>query len=211
MKVMGRPAAVVVALAVSVAPVASVTSQFGAHAVITAPKPKVVAAVQVQSVAKATHLTTNQVRNARTIVGVVQAQKLPQRAAVIAVATALQESKLRNVHYGDRDSLGLFQQRPSMGWGTDAQVLNPKHATRRFLDALQRVPQWRTLPVTKAAQDVQRSAYPDAYAHWAPLAKQLVNALLPKQGASKTPAPTDQSSATPASGCVRQARKRRSA
>jgi hypothetical protein len=164
----------------------------------------------VASVAKATHLTANQVRNARTIVGVVVAQKLPQRAAVIAVATALQESKLRNEHYGDRDSLGLFQQRPSMGWGTNAQVLNPRHATRRFLDALQRVPDWRALPVTKAAQDVQRSAFPNAYAHWAPLAKELVKALLPKPDAAKTtPAPADQSVTQP-SGCIPQSRKRRS-
>jgi hypothetical protein len=203
-----KPAATAVALVVSVVPVAT-TTQPGRQAGTVAPKSRIPAEAQVESVAKETHLTDTQVRNARTIVSVVEARKLPRRAAVIAVATAMQESKLRNVHYGDRDSLGLFQQRPSTGWGTDAQVLDPQHATRRFLDALQRVPNWRTLPVTKAAQDVQRSAFPKAYARWAPLAKKLVNAILPRPKTPRTPsAPADSSYPVPRPGCVRQARKR---
>jgi hypothetical protein len=212
MQGMHRWTAAAVALAVSLVQVASVTPRPGPHAVNVTSRPRVLVEAQVQSVARATHLTVTQVRNARTIVSVVVAQKLPRRAAVIALAAAMQESRLRNHHYGDRDSLGLFQQRPSMGWGTEAQVLNPHHATRRFLDSLQRVPHWRTLPVTKAAQDVQHSAHPNAYAHWAPLATALVEALLAKPDTARTPpaAPADRSKAAHPSRCVPRSRKRRS-
>lgn len=95
------------------------------------------------------------------------------RAGVVALATAMQESRLSNLTYGDRDSLGLFQQRPSMGWGTPAQILDPTYSTGRFLDALQGVPGWQSMPVTVAAQRVQRSAYPSAYAPWEQLATDL--------------------------------------
>jgi hypothetical protein len=202
------------ALAVSLATIASMTSPSGATAVTAAPKASAMINAQVVSVAKATHLTPTQVANARTIVSVVEAQKLPRRAAVIAVATAMTESRLRNHHYGDRDSEGLFQQRPSQGWGTAKQVVNPQHATRRFLDALQRVPDWRSRPLTVDAQAVQRSAFPTAYARWEPLADKLVNALLPPAGPAKAPtrtptAPPDALGAVPTKGCtVRLARKR---
>src|ERR687889_1246985 len=89
----------------------------------------------------------------------------------------MQESTLRNINYGDRDSLGLFQQRPSQGWGSPAQVLDPVYSTTIFLDKLLQVPNWDRLPVTVAAQTVQRSAFPDAYAKWEGLAAELVSQL----------------------------------
>ncbi|PJI94613.1 hypothetical protein [Luteimicrobium subarcticum] len=109
-------------------------------------------------------LTPDQADNAATITAVTVRRGLPARAATVALATAQQESKLRNIEYGDRDSLGLFQQRPSQGWGTDAQILDPVHATGEFLDHLVQVPDWQKLEITVAAQRVQRSAYPQAYA-----------------------------------------------
>jgi hypothetical protein len=108
---------------------------------------------------------------------VAQARHLPPRAVVIALATAQQESRLRNLHYGDRDSLGLFQQRPSQGWGTRAQVLDPAHAAGRFFDHLVRVPHWQTGRLTDVAQAVQRSAFPGAYARWEGMATQVAAAL----------------------------------
>lgn len=92
---------------------------------------------------------------------------LPPRAASIATATAIQESSLRNLDYGDEagpDSRGLFQQRPSSGWGTPEQVMDPYYAANAFYNALVKVPGYTELPITVAAQEVQRSAYPDAYA-----------------------------------------------
>src|SRR3954451_19350778 len=109
-------------------------------------------------------LTPEQAVNAATIVGVTLRQGLPQRASVIAVATALQESSLYNLDHGDRDSLGLFQQRPSQGWGTPEQIRDPAYATSAFLDELRKVSGYQQLPVGQAAQKVQRSAFPDAYA-----------------------------------------------
>ena len=109
-------------------------------------------------------LTAEQADNAALIVAVATSRALPERAAVVALSTALQESDLRNLRLGDRDSLGLFQQRPSQGWGTEDEVLDPYHATNAFFDALLRVDGWDTMSVTEAAQAVQRSAYPDAYA-----------------------------------------------
>jgi hypothetical protein len=122
-------------------------------------------------------LTHEQAANATTIAAVARARHLPARALVIALATAKQESGLRDLHYGDRDSLGLFQQRPSQGWGTPAQILDPAYAAGRFFDHLVHVPDWQTRPVTEAAQVVQRSAYGGAYARWEPMATQLAAAL----------------------------------
>jgi cell wall-associated NlpC family hydrolase len=102
---------------------------------------------------------------------------LPVRAAVVAVATARQESVLRNLPDGDRDSIGLFQQRPSQGWGTPEQLADPVYATDAFLGRLVLVPGWDSIPLTEAAQAVQRSATPDAYAQWEPLAVAVVAAL----------------------------------
>src|ERR687889_2097930 len=89
----------------------------------------------------------------------------------------MQESTLNNINYWDRDSLGLFQQRPSQGWGTPAQVTDPVYATTIFIERLLEVPGWDSLPVTVAAQTVQRSAFPDAYAKWEGLAAALVAQL----------------------------------
>ena len=113
---------------------------------------------------------STQLANAAAIVHTAKSMKLPARAAVIAVATALQESKLHN--YGnlgnrnDHDSLGLFQQRPSSGWGTPSQCTNPQHAAKAFLSSLVKVPHWSKIALTHAAQDVQVSAYGDRYAQW---------------------------------------------
>ncbi|MBP2371983.1 C40 family peptidase [Pseudonocardia parietis] len=105
-----------------------------------------------------------QTDNAATIVSRVVERGLPKRAAVIAISTVIVESRLVNVGHGDRDSLGLFQQRPSQGWGTPAQVLNPGAATDTFLDRLVALPGWATMAPGTAAQAVQRSAFPDRYA-----------------------------------------------
>ncbi len=104
-----------------------------------------------------------QTANAQVITSAVIGRALPRRAAVIAVATAIVESRLRNLAYGDRDSLGLFQQRPSQGWGAPERILNPALATVTFLDHLLAIPDWATLSSGVAEQLVQRSATPEAY------------------------------------------------
>jgi hypothetical protein len=109
-------------------------------------------------------LTAEQANNAALIVAVGTSRGLPEQAKTIALATALQESDLRNLRIGDRDSLGLFQQRPSQGWGTAEQVMNPHHATNAFYDALILVDGWESMSITEAAQAVQRSGFPGAYA-----------------------------------------------
>lgn len=123
-------------------------------------------------------LDSEQTANGRTIVEAVLQRDLPARAAVLAVATALQESSLRNLRHGDRGSLGLFQQRPSQRWGTPIQLLDPVHATQAFLDRLVEIPGWQVRPLTRVAQAVQLSAHPDAYARWERTATQFVDAVL---------------------------------
>lgn len=108
--------------------------------------------------------SAEQTANAQTIVEIAVGRALPRRAAVIAVATAIVESQLNNVTYGDRDSLGLFQQRPSQGWGSPATILNPALATATFYDRLLQVPGWAGMPAGVAEQAVQRSAFPERYA-----------------------------------------------
>jgi hypothetical protein len=108
-------------------------------------------------------LSTSQAENAALIASIAARRDLPARAVSIALTTAYQESKLENVEYGDSDSLGLFQQRPSQGWGTPHQILNRAYATNAFFDALVKVPGYQTMDITRAAQEVQRSAYPSAY------------------------------------------------
>jgi hypothetical protein len=122
-------------------------------------------------------LTGEQVGNARTIAQVGYERGLPERAVVIALATAMQESRLRNLDYGDRDSLGLFQQRPSQGWGTPAQVQDPVYAAGKFYDGLVQVPGWDSRRLTEAADAVQRSAFPEAYQKHEGMAVELVAAL----------------------------------
>ncbi|MFJ8109740.1 heavy metal transporter [Streptomyces sp. NPDC096132] len=108
--------------------------------------------------------TPEQAVNAATIAAVGTDRDMPERAVAIALATAIQESGLRNLAHGDRDSLGLFQQRPSQGWGTVKQVTDPAYAADIFYEHLAKVPDYTELPLTVAAQRVQRSGYPEAYA-----------------------------------------------
>ena len=122
-------------------------------------------------------LSTEQAENASVITAVAVRRGLPARAVSIALATAFQESKLRNLTSGDRDSLGLFQQRPSMGWGTVSQITDPYYAAGRFYDALQRINGYQSMRITEAAQKVQRSAYPEAYADHAADGRALASAL----------------------------------
>jgi hypothetical protein len=122
---------------------------------------------------QAVTLDTEQAAIAATIAGVAARHRLPRQAVTIALAAALQESKLHNLNYGDRDSVGIFQQRPSQGWGPATRLEDPVYATTRFFAALTRVRGYATMPVSQAAQDVQRSADGSAYGQWADLAGQL--------------------------------------
>jgi hypothetical protein len=117
-------------------------------------------------------LAADQAATAATIVRVGRAMGIPDRGLIVAIAAARQESGLRNLNHGDRDSLGVFQQRAS--WGTAAQRMNPEWAASAFYRALQRVPNWQAMTVAQAAQAVQVSAYPGAYARWEPLAVAVV-------------------------------------
>ncbi|KZX20850.1 peptidoglycan-binding domain-containing protein [Rathayibacter tanaceti] len=128
-------------------------------------------------------LSDEQLSNVRTIIAEGKAAGVPEYGWVIAIATAMQESRLRNLTGGDRDSVGLFQQRPSAGWGSASELVDPVYASRAFYGAansptsnrgLLDVPDWQSLSVTQAAQAVQVSAYPDAYAQWETLAREAV-------------------------------------
>lgn len=124
-------------------------------------------------------LSADQTNNAQAIIKATKEMNLPPRAAVIAVATSLQETKLTNLGNlggaNDHDSLGLFQQRPSTGWGTPDQLTNPDYAAKAFLGALIQIPGWQTMPLTDAAQAVQVSAFGGAYAQWEQQAANLVH------------------------------------
>jgi hypothetical protein len=137
-------------------------------------------------------LTQTQMNNAAAIVAAGKSMGLPKRAYVIAVATALQESNLLNLAStalpesfsypnegtgSDHDSVGLFQQRPSAGWGTVAQLMTPDYAAKAFYQVLVQIPGWDTMALTVAAQSVQLSAYPDAYASHEATAQTIVDAL----------------------------------
>ncbi|MES4889782.1 heavy metal transporter [Streptomyces sp. NPDC096012] len=121
--------------------------------------------------------TPEQAENAATIAAVGTGRGMPRRAVAIALATSLQESGLLNIEHGDRDSLGLFQQRPSQGWGTERQIMDPAYAAGMFYAHLAKVPDYPDLPLTVAAQRVQRSGYPEAYAKHEPDATLLAAAL----------------------------------
>jgi hypothetical protein len=114
---------------------------------------------------------------ASIIAGVSVRRGLPPRAASIALATAYQETGIRNLNYGDRDSLGLFQQRPSQGWGTRQQLMDPYYATRKFYDALVKIKNWESADITEVAQKVQLSAHPEAYRDHEVDARVLASAL----------------------------------
>jgi hypothetical protein len=121
--------------------------------------------------------TPEQTSNAATITAVALKRGLPPRAATIANATAIQESKLQNIKFGDRDSLGLFQQRPSQGWGTQAQILDPVYASNKFYDALIKIDGYESMAITKVAQQIQRSGAPLAYANHEQEGRVLASAL----------------------------------
>ena len=123
-------------------------------------------------------LDAEQTENVKAIIAATKKAGMDERAAVVAIATSLQESKLENLgHLGDRndhDSLGLFQQRPSSGWGSPEQITDPQYSTTAFLKGLKQVDGWKDMPLTAAAQTVQVSAYPDHYAQWEQQAADLV-------------------------------------
>ncbi|MFR9777280.1 hypothetical protein ACL02O_14635 [Micromonospora sp. MS34] len=123
-------------------------------------------------------LGADQMANAATIAAIGMQRRMPERAVVVALATAYQESHLRNIAHGDRDSLGLFQQRPSQGWGTPEQIRDPRYAADKFYSSLRKVKGWEKMRITEAAQRVQRSAYPEAYQKWADESEVLTRALL---------------------------------
>jgi hypothetical protein len=126
-------------------------------------------------------MTASRMSNATTIVRQDLARHMGLRSAVIAVATAMQESTLENISYGDRDSEGLFQQRPSAGWGSPAQITNPAYAANAFLSALhshqQADPRWASQPLWENAQAVQNSGFPYAYAKWESQAARVVSSI----------------------------------
>lgn len=124
-----------------------------------------------------TRLDLEQGRWSTLMSAIAQQRGLPPRATTIAIATAFQESKIRNIDYGDRDSLGLFQQRPSQGWGTAQQVLDPFHSIGAFYDGLEKVRDYENMAITDAAQEVQRSAFPLAYADHEDDARALASSL----------------------------------
>nr|WP_203622684.1 heavy metal transporter [Streptomyces sp. SID8499] len=130
--------------------------------------------------------TPEQAVNAATIAAVGTDRGLPERAVTIALATALQESGLRNIEHGDRDSLGLFQQRPSQGWGTPKEIMDPAYAAGMFYEHLAKVHDYQRLPLTVAAQRVQRSGFPEAYAKHEPDATLLAAALTGRAAATLT-------------------------
>ncbi|HJY46065.1 MAG TPA: hypothetical protein VJ301_15710 [Propionibacteriaceae bacterium] len=112
---------------------------------------------------RSTVVDLDQAHFASIIAGVSVRRGLPPRAASIAIATAYQETGIRNLDYGDRDSVGLFQQRPSQGWGTKQQLLDPDYAAGKFYEALVKIENWETADINDVAQQVQRSGYPEAY------------------------------------------------
>src|SRR3954454_12406598 len=153
-------------------------------------------------------LASEQMQVAQQIVAAVRAFPATAdkpHAAVIALATARQESGIRNLDYGDSDSLGAFQQRPSQGWGTPEQVMNVPHATTSFLHHLILIPEWETRRVTDVAADVQRPAEENRglYEQWVPLATRLTEQLWPEADGSLTVTPAACGSASvPAGGVV---------
>jgi hypothetical protein len=122
-------------------------------------------------------LDLDQAHYTSIVVGLSVRRGLAPRAGSIAMATVYQETGIRNLDYGDRDSVGLFQQRPSQGWGSEKQLMDPYYATTKFYNALVRVRDWEKRDITKVAQAVQRSAYPDAYRDHEPDARVLASAL----------------------------------
>jgi len=131
----------------------------------------------VQANGERVALQPQQAANATTISAVASSRRLPEHALAIALTTAMQESELRNLRKGDRDSLGLFQQRPSQGWGTAQQIMDPVYSANEFFDELVKIPGYANLPLAVAAQQVQHSGYPQAYVKRVGAASVLASAL----------------------------------
>ena len=145
---------------------------------VTSPPPP--PGCQAGSGVQAIDLSPEQAEVAATIAGVAARHRLPRRAVTIALAAALQESKLHNLDYGDRDSVGIFQQRPSEGWGSPTQLQDPVYATTKFYAALTKVHGYAAMPVYQAAQAVQHSADGSAYQQWTDIAGQLTGSFTGK-------------------------------
>jgi len=158
------------ALVLVLAAVGYLASGGARHGITPAPPPP---GCQAGAGVAAIPLNTGQAGIAATIAGVAARHRLPRQAVTIAMAAALQESQLQNLDYGDRDSVGVFQQRPSQGWGTTAELEDPVYATTKFFAALVRVPGYTKMPVGQAAQDVQHSADGYAYGQWVEVATLL--------------------------------------
>jgi hypothetical protein len=126
---------------------------------------------------RSTVVDLDQAHFASIITGISVRRGLPPRAASIALATAYQETGIRNLDYGDRDSVGLFQQRPSQGWGTKKQLMDPYYATGKFYDALVKIDNWENADITDVAQKIQFSGYPEAYRDHEADARILASAL----------------------------------
>ena len=126
---------------------------------------------------RSTAVDLDQAHFASIITGISVRRGLPPRAASIALATAYQETGIRNLDYGDRDSVGLFQQRPSQGWGTKQQLMDPYYATGKFYDALVKIDNWENADITDVAQKIQFSGYPEAYRDHEADARILASAL----------------------------------
>ncbi len=138
-------------------------------------------------VAGASETTTpERAANASTIAWQSVERGLAPRAATIAIATAIQESKLENINYGDADSVGLFQQRPSQGWGSVEEILDPVYSTNAFYDGLVQVDGWEDGVITEVAQTVQRSAFPTAYADHEAEGRVMASALTGETSAALT-------------------------
>ncbi|EGX58839.1 lipoprotein [Streptomyces zinciresistens K42] len=148
-------------------------------------------------------LPTEQVPHAQTIVAAGLSLDVPKTGQIIALATAMQESRLRNLNYGDRDSLGLFQQRPSQGWGSAQQIRDPVYASEQFYKGLLKVSGWQQMTVTQAAQAVQKSGFPDAYAQWEDLATALQKAIAATfPNAGKDESAKDKDAEAASGGCA---------
>ncbi|MFC0031521.1 peptidase M23 [Micromonospora chaiyaphumensis] len=175
----------------STAPTTPSASPSSTPSATAKPKPK--AKPKPRRIVPVAGLDQTQMNNAKKIVQAGREMGVPRRGLVIAVATAMQESTLLNYasavlpesqnypHQAigwDHDSVGLFQQRPSSGWGTVEELMDPEYATKAFLSALEEIPGWQDLPLTVAAQAVQVSAFPDAYAQHEWRANEVVKEIL---------------------------------
>ncbi|WP_329103354.1 hypothetical protein OG792_26520 [Micromonospora sp. NBC_01699] len=167
-----------VAAGVALAAVAAFGVYLGSREIVgKLPLPTAVRGCTVEADGRV-NLNPEQMANAATIAAIGTQRKMPEQAVIVALATAFQESRLENLAGGDRDSIGLFQQRPSQGWGTPEQIRDPRYAANKFYAALKKVKGWEQMRVTDAAQKVQRSAFPEAYEKWSDESAVLTRALL---------------------------------